>query len=161
MNYELRCRKLVEKHRENPDALHTCDKGFLDSEAATFWGRVRIETNDACWNWKGGMSGNEGRTWIRGKCIRPHLMAWMLANDVSVVPERLIIVCCNPLCCNPAHITLGRIRFIDGERQKVLSVEPVQNHQPITFFEAVKISNDNRTENEKWLAREHIRHGKK
>jgi hypothetical protein len=124
MNYELRCQKLCEKYRENPAELNHVDKGLEDYQAANFWHQVKVAGSDECWTWLGHCDpAGYGDGCIAGNVMRSHKVAWCLAHDLSAVPagKRLLITCNNRACCNPAHIAVGRIKFVGGKREKIVT----------------------------------------
>ena len=83
-----------------------------------FWKRVRIASNESCWQWIGEVSiDGYGRFWVRkGHRIAAHRVSWMLANKVT--PTGVICHSCdNPGCVNPAHLWHGT--QADNMRDKV------------------------------------------
>ena len=81
--------------------------------AGRLWAKVDRRGPDDCWPFTGSL--NEygygavrvgGR---RGRLVKAHRLAWMLANDVhDLTPvDHICHHCDNPPCCNPAHLYRG------------------------------------------------------
>lgn len=77
-------------------------------DAARFWAKVQLGTNDECWKWLGGCFKSGYGQPEAGKYA--HRMAWELANNACIVPGKQNVIrhaCDNKKCCNPAHLKLG------------------------------------------------------
>lgn len=86
--------------------------------------------DDECWVWTGAVDPDDGygvMGW-EGRNLRPHRVAWELANGRRI-PSGLVVRhrCDNPPCCNPRHLLIGtqadniadavaRDRHVYGER---------------------------------------------
>lgn len=93
--------------------------------AKTFWTHVDVRDSDECWPWLracydsgyGSLRSvhfiNPDGTYMR----RAHRVAYFLSK--GPIPDNLIVLhsCDNPLCCNPAHLSLGT--NADNSRQSV------------------------------------------
>jgi len=102
--------------------------------AERFWSKVDIRGKDECWNWKEGTFRNGyGAYRIGKKKYKAHRIAWELANGREPKSNMFIahapIVCHNPSCCNPAHLSEkdvtsnNRDKILDGTSRKGLSRE--------------------------------------
>lgn len=63
---------------------------------------------DECWPWRNFVeSDGYGRFVFQKKRVRSHRVAYELAK--GAVPEGLVVMhsCDNPVCCNPAHLSVG------------------------------------------------------
>jgi hypothetical protein len=75
-----------------------------------FWSKVdRSKGVDSCWKWLGvvlpdgyGFCGFGGK-----RNLRPHRVAFGIANPGFVKSLYICHRCDNPLCCNPAHLFSG------------------------------------------------------
>lgn len=106
------------------------------NSAESFWARVDKRGDDECWPWKGPelKSGHGLLSWQRKK-VTPHRLAFFLHRDgeevtmdpqasgiLNPAPHMFVVhTCTNRLCCNPAHLKLGR----ETARSK-LTVEQVR-----------------------------------
>lgn len=98
------------------------DPGIHPQDATRFYEGVLVKGDNECWPWRRCCHPHGyGLMQINGRAWYSHKISWCIANDVSSVPagHRLTILCGNKKCCNPAHITLGRIKFIDKKRVKI------------------------------------------
>jgi hypothetical protein len=82
---------------------------FSDKEISNFWSRVI--KSDQCWLWTGrphrdGPSGY-GRIRARGKTMKAHRFAYILA--CGDIPDGILVrhTCDNPICVRPDHLVLG------------------------------------------------------
>lgn len=63
---------------------------------------------EACWPWKGyRWPSGYGRVIRKGRNIRTHRLAFMLARGPIPTGMHVLHHCDNPPCCNPAHLFLG------------------------------------------------------
>lgn len=93
-------------------------------ELIRFWDKVDILGPEDCWNWKASTRGWDGRKkygqFARSRTHRKkgepyifysHRLAWMVARGfpINYLSDEQAVMhdCDNPLCCNPAHLTLG------------------------------------------------------
>lgn len=86
----------------------------LDPETeAQFWSNVDIKGPDDCWLWNAGKfkEGYGGFTIDRtlpGKGVfGAHRIAYKLSTGLDPVGKVVCHSCDQPLCCNPAHCTIG------------------------------------------------------
>lgn len=110
---------------------------FLDK----FWARVTMLGSNECWPWVGAVDKRSGYGLLPG--VKPngrklnyftHRLAY--AFNKGPVPPGLIVLhsCDNPICCNPAHLSVGndlqnsreafergRIRLGAERRQSILN----------------------------------------
>lgn len=86
-----------------------CGVPFDAARIALFWKKVDKETADPCWLWTAtpGTSGyGNFRAGIR--MLLPHRVAYELAKGpIGAELEVRHGPCCNPLCVNPDHLTVG------------------------------------------------------
>jgi hypothetical protein len=109
----------------------------------SFWARVRIGSEDRCWEWQGAKtsSGYGSLSW-HGLHVQAHRVAYYLSNGgVSLMTgfrmpgksrryQRFVLhKCDNRACCNPAHLFLGSMRanLLDAYR-KGRKVQPQSKH---------------------------------
>lgn len=80
------------------------------SDVARFWSKVDIRGENECWLWKAGTSPRGyGKFQVDGGNRNAHRVAWIIANgrnprddcDIAHAP----VVCHNPSCCNPKHLS--------------------------------------------------------
>lgn len=81
---------------------------WIKDPVERFWANVdRSGGPDACWPWLGPFIGaGYGIVWFGGKNETAHRAAYRII--VGPIPPGLVldhIVCDNPPCCNPAHVT--------------------------------------------------------
>lgn len=72
-----------------------------------FWSKVAFTANpDKCWDWSGAHN-RYGYFRIGKSMYRSNRMAYLLHYGKD--PEKLHVIhsCDNPMCCNPAHLSLG------------------------------------------------------
>jgi hypothetical protein len=104
---------------------------FNDKQIRDFWAKVRIASDDECWEWSGARNakgyGVKRNAVARGKAenIQAHRMSWIVFN--SEVPDGLLVLhrCDNPSCVNPAHLFLGTHKDnMDDKMSKGRGVAP-------------------------------------
>lgn len=83
-------------------------------------GRCRIDDETGCWNWAWGLAGKPSFPIPMihlgaGVCgfekitaIAAYRAAWLLAGKKIAKGAVVYRNCCNPLCCNPAHLKTGK-----------------------------------------------------
>jgi hypothetical protein len=85
-------------------------------ELVRFQAKIIVAGPDECWNWTACTTGAKalgryGRFCLRNKRYYAHRVAWCVARGfpLEYLTDDLAILheCDNPLCCNPAHLTLG------------------------------------------------------
>lgn len=83
--------------------------------AETFWSRVNVKGEDACWEWTGGCNtqGYGQLSWD-SRIVKAHrVAAWLSGKLVDLSPPHrrgdthILHQCDNPKCCNPEHLKLG------------------------------------------------------
>ena len=78
-------------------------------EAHSFWSKVDVVATESCWEWmRYCLPFGHGQTWIRGKTMLAHRVAYYLT--MGEIPAGLQVrhLCDNPRCCNPSHLALGK-----------------------------------------------------
>jgi hypothetical protein len=76
--------------------------------APRFWSKVAKRAPDQCWDWQGGKSRGYGRFKIASFETRhANRVAWTLANGAEPGDMMIRHSCDRPMCCNPAHLSLG------------------------------------------------------
>lgn len=82
--------------------------------AQRFWEKVGKRGEDDCWLWKGAVD-KKGFGYIfsrlragEGTTVAAHRLSWNFAN--GHIPRNATVrqKCGNKLCCNPAHLFLGK-----------------------------------------------------
>ncbi|KFB68876.1 HNH endonuclease [Candidatus Accumulibacter vicinus] len=97
-------------------------KRVIGADDFRFWSYVKVTGPDECWLWQGARAGGRFRTkgspvygTFKTKNPRAQVFShrFSLALSLGVLPHDLPqgkVVrhsCDNPLCCNPAHLSLG------------------------------------------------------
>lgn len=86
------------------------------AELARFHKKIVVAGPDECWNWTACTTGAKDLGWYGRFCLRnkryyAHRVAWCIARGfpLEYLTDELAVLhdCDNPLCCNPAHLTLG------------------------------------------------------
>lgn len=103
---------IAPEHRA-PSHVGNLPRNSAQRRAERFWLNVGRD-DGGCWPWHGyvptlpsGRSGY-GHTTHNGRRIGTHRLAWELSNG-PIPPGMLVChTCDNPLCCNPAHLFLGK-----------------------------------------------------
>ncbi len=105
------CTLHYNRQRTGKDPAVTPVRSLPDEER--FWHYVDKSAGpDACWPWTGGIqSEGYGAFYWQGKKIGAHVLAYLLANGLEVMPENTPHVdhvrakgCRMRHCCNPAHL---------------------------------------------------------
>lgn len=69
-------------------------------------------SENECWEWQRSVWGNNGYgcAYFQGRHYSAHRLSF--AAFVGEIPDHLIVrhSCDNPLCCNPAHLSLGTMK---------------------------------------------------
>lgn len=120
--------------------LAICQIDFSAQDLARFWAKVARKGAEACWLWRGSVSGTgsvkhaQFTVTVAKKQhhIKAHRVAWEVAN--GPIPAGLCVChrCDVGHCCNPAHLFLGtqqenlddarrKGRLIDGQGARKLS----------------------------------------
>lgn len=79
--------------------------------AARLWSKVNVPLHknaaSMCWNWTASTTKGYGQMVVAGKMLRAHRIAYEVA--FGPIPDGMHILhkCDNPLCCNPAHLSVG------------------------------------------------------
>jgi hypothetical protein len=76
--------------------------------AARFWAKVAQASNGECWQWVASKNHDGyGQFGLKGRSVRSHRIAYILAN--GLIPDGMFVChrCDNPSCCNPAHLFIG------------------------------------------------------
>lgn len=84
-----------------------------------FWAKVdKTGGPEACWPWKGCLSGDYGALKVNSRIVTAHRHAYELAN--GFVPDQTPVLhnCRNSLCMNPAHMRLGQQRVITAKPKR-------------------------------------------
>lgn len=78
-------------------------------ELVRFQAKITVAGPDECWNWTACTTGAKALGWYGRFCLRNKryyahrgFPLEYLTDDLAILHE-----CDNPLCCNPAHLTLG------------------------------------------------------
>lgn len=81
-----------------------------DKDVQRFYSHVDARGEQECWNWKGGKtSEGYGKFSVARDSLLAHRVAWQIANgrapregyDIAHAP----VICHNPSCCNPSHLS--------------------------------------------------------
>jgi len=72
-----------------------------------FW--AGLDRTGECWLWTGPVRGNVGRTWDGDRRWQVHILAWTLTKGPVPAGSNVLQHCGNRLCCNPAHLYLGKL----------------------------------------------------
>lgn len=91
--------------------------GFDLNTIARFWSKIDVAADTNCWEWRAALNNKGyGRFKIDGKLVSPHRVAYEMANgpieeDNHQYHGNVVMhICDNPLCCNPAHLKVGKQR---------------------------------------------------
>ena len=85
-------------------------------ELARFHEKIAVGAHNECWEWKACRTGARNLGWYGRFCLRKkryyaHRVAWCVARGfpMEYLTHQLAVMhdCDNPICCNPAHLTLG------------------------------------------------------
>lgn len=81
-----------------------------------FWDKVT--KTETCWVWTGCIVRRYGGFQIKGKLVKAHRMAWILA--FGEIPFDVIVChhCDNPLCVRPDHLFLGTHKTNAEDRER-------------------------------------------
>lgn len=80
------------------------------SQESRFWSLVDSGEPEECWDWLGGLlkaRGNYGQVSFNHRKYRSHRVAYELANGPLCSEDKVLHMCDNPKCCNPAHLIKG------------------------------------------------------
>jgi hypothetical protein len=75
---------------------------------ADFWGQVQKREPNQCWPWNGPIGHEKGRTYglFRtkiGYCMNQRYV-YITHNKIGDLSVKVLSLCRDELCCNPAHI---------------------------------------------------------
>lgn len=62
---------------------------------------------EACWPWQGQTRGGYGRVWKDGEWRWAHRVAYYATHGPIPAGAVILHSCDNPLCVNPAHLSVG------------------------------------------------------
>lgn len=79
---------------------------FAPATIERFWSHVDKRGPDECWPWTSSTWHGYGRCTVQGQSLKPHRVAFYLANGHWPTPSTLHS-CDNPACCNPNHLAEG------------------------------------------------------
>lgn len=90
---------------------------FVSGSARPFESYVAKSAEaDGCWIWTGARTGEYGSAQYRGRSVRAHRVAWMLAN--GPIPTGMLVChkCDNPPCVRVDHLFLGTVADNNRDR---------------------------------------------
>lgn len=106
----------------------------------------KFEKSDGCWLWRSAVgSRGYGIFWAGAgrKSVMAHRFAYELAHGREPDPSLVIMHSCdNPVCVNPAHLSLGTIleNALDAQRKGRLAVgERNGGGKKLTYLQVVQI----------------------
>jgi hypothetical protein len=77
---------------------------LTEKDISRFWRKVARGPSDGCWPWTASTTGfGYGQFGAQGKVLGAHRVAYYLGYGVW--PETARLICGNPACCNPRHIS--------------------------------------------------------
>ena len=98
------------KYRLSSEEKHAVK---IAKQISLFWSHVDIKSDDACWEWKGGIYSNGYGHSSSVSALSAHTdqyahrVAWILS--FGEIPKEMSVLhnCDNCPCCNPHHLYLG------------------------------------------------------
>lgn len=82
-------------------------ENISERRAEQFWQRVDKRQPDECWPWLLCTDGKYGKFSLRGVEFKAPRVAYYLRTGTDPGELDVCHSCDNPICCNPAHLSLG------------------------------------------------------
>lgn len=79
-----------------------------ESDLARFWSKLPERKPGECWQWTGCRDGKGyGFFTMKSQYVAAHRFSYFMANGPFPLGLVVLHSCDNPVCCNPAHLSIG------------------------------------------------------